>query len=128
MRIEEGKMVGVNSRPEHVREAVEGSLSRLGTDHIDLLYQHRVDPAVPIEDVVGAMAKLVREGKVRFLGLSEASEQTIRRAHAVHPIAALQSGTRSGSAGSGEDLTGAAKLGIGLIPFSRSDADFSPAT
>ena len=84
-------IVGVDSRPAHIREAVEGSLRRLETDHIDLLYQHRVDPAVPIEDVVGAMADLVREGKVRFLGLSEAGEKTIRRAHAVHPISALQS-------------------------------------
>jgi aryl-alcohol dehydrogenase-like predicted oxidoreductase len=90
-RIENGGIAGMNSRPEHIREAVEGSLRRLATDHIDLLYQHRVDPAVPIEDVVGAMAGLVRQGKVRFLGLSEAGEQTIRRAHAVHPISALQS-------------------------------------
>jgi aryl-alcohol dehydrogenase-like predicted oxidoreductase len=82
---------GVDSRPEHVRQAVEGSLRRLGTDRIDLLYQHRVDPAVPIEETVGAMADLVREGKVRFLGLSEAGEQTIQRAHAVHPISVLQS-------------------------------------
>ena len=84
-------ITGVDSRPAHVGEAVEGSLRRLQTDYIDLLYQHRVDPAVPIEDVVGAMADLVREGKVRFLGLSEAGERTIRRAHAVHPISALQS-------------------------------------
>lgn len=84
-------ITGVDSRPEHVREAVEGSLRRLATDRIDLLYQHRVDPAVPIEETVGAMAELVREGKVRFIGLSEAGEQTIRRAHAVHAISALQS-------------------------------------
>jgi aryl-alcohol dehydrogenase-like predicted oxidoreductase len=90
-KIENGKSVGVDSRPAHIREAVEGSLRRLQTDRIDLLYQHRVDPDVPIEDVVGTMAELVREGKVRFLGLSEAGERTIRRAHAVHPIAALQS-------------------------------------
>lgn len=90
-RIVDGKMSGVDSRPEHVREALDGSLSRLRTDYVDLFYQHRVDPAVPIEDVVGAMAELVREGKVRFLGLSEAGESTIRRAHAVHPISALQS-------------------------------------
>ena len=90
-KIENGAIAGLDSRPEHIREAVEGSLRRLATDRIDLLYQHRVDPAVPIEDTVGAMAELVREGKVRFLGLSEAGEQTIRRAHAVHPIAALQS-------------------------------------
>ncbi len=89
--VDRGAIVGVDSRPEHIRERVEGSLRRLATDRVDLLYQHRVDPAVPIEDVVGAMADLVRQGKVRFLGLSEAGEQTIRRAHAVHPIAALQS-------------------------------------
>src|SRR5207247_8913651 len=88
---EQGGLAGLASRPEHIREAVEGSLRRLQTDHIDLLYQHRVDKAVPIEEVVGAMAALVREGKVRFLGLSEAGEQTLRRAHAAHPIAALQS-------------------------------------
>lgn len=82
---------GLDSRPAHVRDVVDASLRRLGTDRIDLLYQHRVDPAVPIEETVGAMAELVREGKVRFLGLSEAGERTIRRAHAVHPIAALQS-------------------------------------
>ena len=86
-----GAIDGVDSRPAHIREAVEGSLERLRTDRIDLLYQHRVDKVVPIEDVVGTMADLVREGKVRFLGLSEAGEQTIRRAHAVHPISALQS-------------------------------------
>src|SRR5260370_8660831 len=89
--MEKGGMGGLKSGPEHIREAVEGSLRRLATDRIDLLYQHRVDPAVPIEDVVGVMSDLVSEGKVRFLGLSEAGEQTIRRAHAVHPIAALQS-------------------------------------
>jgi len=88
---ENGAIAGTDSRPAHMREAVEGSLRRLETDHIDLLYQHRVDRAVPIEDVVGAMAELVREGKVRFLGLSEAGERTIRRAHAVHPISAVQS-------------------------------------
>jgi aryl-alcohol dehydrogenase-like predicted oxidoreductase len=86
-----GVIDGIDSTPAHIREVVEGSLRRLQTDHIDLLYQHRVDPLVPIEDVVGTMADLVREGKVRFLGLSEAGEKTIRRAHAVHPISALQS-------------------------------------
>src|SRR5216110_414466 len=86
-----GAIAGMDSRPEHIREAVEGSLRRLKTDHVDLLYQHRVDPTVPIEDIVGAMAGLVRDGKVRFLGLSEAGERTIRRAQAAHPIAALQS-------------------------------------
>src|SRR5271165_3549035 len=90
-RFGEGGISGMDSRPEHVREAVAGSLRRLATDRIDLLYQHRVDPAVPIEETVGAMAELVREGTVRFLGLSEAGERTIRRAQAVHPISALQS-------------------------------------
>ena len=85
-----GQTLGCDSRPEHVKAACDASLQRLGTDHIDLLYQHRVDPNVPIEDTVGAMADLVRAGKVRFLGLSEASPRTLRRAHAVHPISALQ--------------------------------------
>ncbi|RUZ72032.1 aldo/keto reductase, partial [Mesorhizobium sp. M7A.F.Ca.US.003.02.2.1] len=92
--LEEGtgldRMAGVDSRPEHVKAVAEASLKRLGTDVIDLYYQHRVDPNVPIEDTVGAMAELVREGKVRALGLSEASAATIRRAHAVHPIAAVK--------------------------------------
>ncbi len=86
-----GKIQGVNSHPNHIRQVVEDSLRRLGTDYIDLLYQHRVDPSVPIEDVVGTMGELVAEGKVRFLGLSEAGEDTIRRAHKTHPISALQS-------------------------------------
>src|SRR5215203_6162801 len=90
-RLKGTEITGVDSRPEHVAAVAEASLRRLGTDHIDLFYQHRVDPSVPIEDVVGAMSDLVREGKVRFLGLSEAGEQTIRRAHSVHPISALQS-------------------------------------
>ncbi len=90
-RFEAGRNVGTDSRPEHVREVAEASLRRLETDTIDLLYQHRVDPNVPIEETVGAMARLVEEGKVRFLGLSEAGESTIRRAHATHPISAVQS-------------------------------------
>ena len=90
-RFAESGITGLDSRPAHIREAAEASLRRLGTDHIDILYQHRVDPAVPIEDVVGTMGDLVREGKVRFLGLSEAGERTIRRAHAEHPITVLQS-------------------------------------
>ncbi len=90
-RFGESGITGLDSRPAHIREAAEASLRRLGTDHIDILYQHRVDPAVPIEDVVGTMGDLVREGKVRFLGLSEAGERTIRRAHAEHPITVLQS-------------------------------------
>ncbi len=87
----DGVVNGTNSRPEHVREAVEGSLRRLHTDRIDLLYQHRLDPSVPIEETVGAMAELVREGKVLYLGLSEVGEDTIRRAYATYPISALQS-------------------------------------
>jgi len=82
---------GVNGRPEYVKESCEASLRRLGVDHIDLYYQHRVDPTVPIEDTVGAMADLLKEGKVCYLGLSEAGPQTIRRAHMIHPISALQS-------------------------------------
>ena len=116
--IEQGRMTGLDSRPAHVREAVEGSLRRLRTDHIDLLYQHRVDPAVPIEDTVGAMADLVREGKVRFLGLSEAGEQSIRRAHAVHPISALQSEYSLWERGLEEGILPLLReLGIGLVPF-----------
>ena len=90
VRKADGSFVGISGRPEYVREACEGSLKRLDVDHIDLYYQHRVDPTVPIEETVGAMAELVREGKVRYLGLSEAAPATIRRAHAVHPISALQ--------------------------------------
>ena len=116
--IENGAIAGMDSRPEHIREAVEGSLRRLATDHIDLLYQHRVDPAVPIEDVVGAMADLVREGKVRFLGLSEAGEQTIRRAHAVHPISALQSEYSLWERNLEPRIIPLLReLGIGLVPF-----------
>src|SRR6185437_2837457 len=89
-RSADGKFLGVNGRPEYVRECCEASLKRLGIETIDLYYQHRVDPNVPIEETVGAMAELVKEGKVRYLGLSEAAPQTIRRAHQVHPITALQ--------------------------------------
>src|SRR5437763_1006712 len=111
-------IAGVDSRPAHIREAVEGSLRRLQTDHIDLLYQHRVDPAVPIEDVVGTMAELVRQGKVRFLGLSEAGEQTIRRAHAVHPISALQSEYSLWERNLEPRIIPLLReLGIGLVPF-----------
>ena len=118
-RIEGGASVGLDSRPEHVREVVEASLRRLRTDRIDLLYQHRVDPAVPIEDVVGAMAALVREGKVRWLGLSEAGARTIRRAHAVHPISALQSEYSLWERNLEQELLPVLReLGIGLVPFS----------
>ncbi|MGZ3506273.1 MAG: aldo/keto reductase [Vulcanimicrobiaceae bacterium] len=114
---EEG-ITGLDSRPEHVREAVEGSLRRLATDRIDRLYQHRVDPAVPIEETVGAMAELVREGKVRFLGLSEAGEQTIRRAHAAHPISALQSEYSLWERNLEPRIIPLLReLGIGLVPF-----------
>jgi aryl-alcohol dehydrogenase-like predicted oxidoreductase len=115
---EQGAIAGRDSRPEHIHEAVEGSLRRLQTDHIDLLYQHRVDPAVPIEDVVGAMAGLVRAGKVRFLGLSEAGERTLRRAHAVHPISALQSEYSLWERNlEPRILPVLRELGIGLVPF-----------
>jgi len=113
-----GRMSGVNSQPAHIREAVEGSLRRLETDHIDLLYQHRVDPRVPIEDVVGAMAELVQEGKVRYLGLSEAGVKTIRRAHSVHPISALQSEYSLWERNLEPDIIPTLReLGIGLVSF-----------
>ncbi|HEY4418213.1 MAG TPA: aldo/keto reductase [Pseudonocardia sp.] len=108
-----------DSSPENIRLAVEGSLRRLGTDHIDLYYQHRVDPETPIEDTVGALAELVTAGKVRYIGLSEAAPATIRRAHAVHPITALQSEyslwTRDPEA---EVLPLVRELGIGFVPYS----------
>ncbi len=128
-RIEDGKIAGLDSRPGHVREAVEASLARLGTDRIDLLYQHRVDPAVPIEEVVGAMAGLVREGKVRFLGLSEAGERTIRRAHAAHPISALQSEYSLWERNlEPRILPLLRELGIGLVPFSPLGRGFLTGT
>src|SRR5436853_2270020 len=117
-KIENGGIAGMDSRPVHIREAVEGSLRRLATDRIDLLYQHRVDHNVPIEDVVGTMAELVREGKVRYLGLSEAGEQTIRRAHAVHPISALQSEYSLWERNLEPRIIPLLReLGIGLVPF-----------
>jgi aryl-alcohol dehydrogenase-like predicted oxidoreductase len=120
---------GLDSRPGHIREAVEGSLRRLGTDYIDLLYQHRVDPAVPIEDVVGTMADLVAEGKVRFLGLSEAGETTIRRAHAVHPITALQSEYSLWERNLEPGIIPLLReLGIGLVPFSPLGRGFLTGT
>src|SRR5262245_62054287 len=110
---------GLNSRPEYVREAIEGSLRRLGVETIDLYYQHRVDPRVPIEETVGAMAELVKAGKVRYLGLSEASPKTLERAHKVHPITALQSEyslwTRDPEQ---EVLPACRRLGIGFGPYS----------
>ena len=119
MRDEKGAFLGVNGRPEYVRACCDASLKRLGVETIDLYYQHRVDRTVPIEETVGAMAGLVREGKVRFLGLSEASPATIRRAHAVHPISALQSEyslwTRDPE---DEVLPTCRELGIGFVPYS----------
>lgn len=110
---------GLNSRPEYVRRVVDESLGRLGTDRIDLLYQHRVDPAVPIEEVVGVMAELVRAGKVRYLGLSEASPDTLRRAHAVHPISALQSEYSLWERGVEQAvLPTCRELGIGFVAYS----------
>jgi len=115
---EKGAIAGVDSRPAHIREVVEASLRRLQTDHIDLLYQHRVDRTVPIEEVVGTMAALVREGKVRHLGLSEAGEDTIRRAHVVHPIAALQSEYSLWERNLEPRIIPLLReLGIGLVPF-----------
>ncbi|WP_435743604.1 aldo/keto reductase [Nocardioides sp. SYSU DS0663] len=115
----DGTRVGINGRPEYVRAACDASLSRLGVDHIDLYYQHRVDRSVPIEETVGAMAELVEAGKVRHLGLSEASAATIRRAHATHPVTALQSEyslfTRDIE---DEILPTLRELGIGLVPYS----------
>jgi aryl-alcohol dehydrogenase-like predicted oxidoreductase len=128
-RFEDGKLAGTDSRPEHVREVAEASLRRLGTDHIDLFYQHRVDPAVPIEDAVGAMAELVREGKVRFLGLSEAGEKTIRRAHATHPISALQSEYSLWERNLEPRIIPLLReLGIGLVPFSPLGRGFLTGT
>ena len=116
---EGGKSTGLNSRPEHIKEAVEGSLKRLGTDVIDLYYQHRVDPNVPIEDVAGAVKELIQAGKVKHFGLSEAGAQTIRRAHAVQPVTALQSEYslwyRNPEA---EVIPTLEELGIGFVPFS----------
>jgi aryl-alcohol dehydrogenase-like predicted oxidoreductase len=120
-RIVDGKQVfaETDSRPEHIREAVEGSLRRLDTDRIDLLYQHRVDKAVPIEDVAGAVGDLVSQGKVRFFGLSEAGVANIRRAHAVHPVSALQSEYSLWERTLEPEIIPALReLGIGLVPFS----------
>jgi aryl-alcohol dehydrogenase-like predicted oxidoreductase len=115
----DGSWVGINGHPDYVRAACDASLQRLGLDHIDLYYQHRVDKNVPIEDTVGAMAGLVEAGKVRYLGLSEASAETVRRAHAVHPIAALQT---EYSLWEREPETKVfpvlAELGIGFVPYS----------
>jgi aryl-alcohol dehydrogenase-like predicted oxidoreductase len=110
---------GISGRPEYVKSACEASLKRLGTDHIDLYYQHRVDPATPIEETVGAMSRLVEEGKVRFLGLSEAAPATVRRAVAVHPIAALQTEYSLWSREPEDEILATVReLGVGFVPYS----------
>ena len=128
-RIEGGKSVGLDSRPEQIRRVAEQSLRRLRTDVIDLFYQHRVDPDVPIEDVAGTVGELIAEGKVRHFGLSEASASTIRRAHAVHPVTALQSEyslwTRDPEA---EILPVLGEFGIGFVPFSPLGKGFLTGT
>lgn len=119
VRSSDGKFIGVNGRPEYVAQCCEASLQRLGVAHVDLYYQHRVDPDVPIEETVGAMAKLVQQGKVRYIGLSEAGAKTLRRAARIHPIAALQSEyslwTRDPEA---EILSTCRELGIGFVAYS----------
>jgi aryl-alcohol dehydrogenase-like predicted oxidoreductase len=127
--IQDGRTVGLDSRPQQIRRVAEASLRRLRTDVIDLFYQHRVDPDVPVEDVAGTVGELVAEGKVRHLGLSEASAGTIRRAHAVHPVTAVQSEyslwTRDPEA---EVLPTLAELGIGFVPFSPLGKGFLTGT
>ncbi|MCL4468735.1 MAG: aldo/keto reductase [Deltaproteobacteria bacterium] len=129
VRGKDGAMLGINGRPEYVRQACEASLKRLGIETIDLYYQHRVDPQTPIEETVGAMARLVEQGKVRFLGLSEASVQTIRRANAVHPISALQTEysfwTRDVET---EVLPVCRELGIGFVAYSPLGRGFLTGT
>jgi len=115
----DGRFLGVNGRPEYVRAACDASLQRLGVTHIDLYYQHRVDRSVPVEDTVGAMAELVKAGKVRYLGLSEAAPATIRRAHQVHPISALQTEYSLWSRDPEEEILPTCReLGIGFVPYS----------
>ena len=116
---ETGKMVGLNSRPEHIKEVAEGSLKRLKIDAIDLLYQHRVDPDVPIEDVAGAVKDLIQEGKVKHFGMSEAAAKTIRRAHSVQPVTAVQSEYSLWTRGPEKEvLPTLEELGIGFVPYS----------
>lgn len=119
VRGQDGSFLGVNGRPEYVKQACEASLRRLNVDYIDLYYQHRVDPDIPIEETIGAMAELVQEGKVRFLGMSEAAPQTIRQANAVHPITALQTEYSLWSRDvEDEILPTVRELGIGFVPYS----------
>jgi len=118
-RFDGDRITGIDGSPENARRACESSLQRLGIDTIDLYYQHRVDPGVPIEETVGGMAELVREGKARFIGLSEAAPETLRRAHAVHPIAALQSEYSLWERGVEDDILPLCReLGIGFVPYS----------
>jgi aryl-alcohol dehydrogenase-like predicted oxidoreductase len=119
MRNSQGEFLGFNGRPEYVKQACEASLKRLGVEHIDLYYQHRMDPSVPIEETIGAMAELVKEGKIKYLGLSEAGVDTLERASAVHPISALQSEFSLWSRHLESEILPACKrLGIGLVPYS----------
>ena len=119
MRSDDPRARGISGKPEYVRQACEASLKRLGTDYIDLYYQHRVDPTVPIEETIGAMATLVREGKVRYIGLSEAAPATIRRAHAVHPLSALQTEYSLWSRDPEDEILPTLReLGIGFVPYS----------
>ncbi len=138
VRAEDGSWLGINGRPEYVRKACDDSLQRLGVDTIDVYYQHRVDSETPIEDTVGAMADLVKAGKVRYLGLSEAAPQTIRRAHTVHPISALQTEYSLWSRDPEDELLGTVReLGIAFVAYSplgrgfltgqiKSPADLAP--
>ncbi|KFA90347.1 aldo/keto reductase [Archangium violaceum] len=119
VRAEDGSFLGISGKPDYVLKACDASLKRLGVDHIDLYYQHRVDTTVPIEDTVGAMAQLVKQGKVRYLGLSEAAPDTIRRAHKVHPISALQTEYSLWSRDPEDEvLPTVRELGIGFVPYS----------
>jgi aryl-alcohol dehydrogenase-like predicted oxidoreductase len=125
----DGSWIRINGTPEYVRSACDASLQRLGVDHIDLYYQHRVDTTVPIEETVGAMADLVKQGKVRFLGLSEAAVATIRRAHAVHPISALQTEYSLWTRDPEEEILGTVReLGIGFVSYSPLGRAFLTAT
>ena len=127
--IVDGKMIGVNSRPETIRKAVEGSLKRLDIDCIDLLYQHRVDPNVPIEDVAGTVSDLIKEGKAKYFGLSEAGANTIRKAHAVQPVTALQSEYSLWTRQHELDMIPTIEeLGIGFVPFSPLGKGFLTGT
>lgn len=119
VRGQDGSFLGIDGRPEYVRACIDASLKRLGVDYVDLYYQHRVDPKVPIEETVGAMAELVKAGKVRYLGLSEAAPETIRRAHRVHPITALQTEYSLWSREPEDELLGVVRsLGIGFVAYS----------